>query len=534
MTAEIELKLAIDPVAVAATVSALQRHPAVAGLKRGRWHRAQVTSTYFDTPDWQLAAAGLALRVRRYGERWLQTVKGPPLPDAGGGLHARAEYEWPVAGPRLDPVRLATTPWRRLLGDAIAGNLLAPRFTTDFERRATALSFADGSRAELCIDVGEIRVDGRRRPAGKAAAKRAVIAEVEIELKTGSPTPMFELAQALVGDLPLVVATASKAERGLALVRGRPDGWSAPLRARPVPPAPGTAAADALRAIALECLQQIAANAAGLLADDDPEWVHQMRIGTRRLRACLALAVRHLPRAAIEPQMVELKWLAGILGIARDWDVFASETVATFAAQATADPARFPEIRRLRARVAARRNAARAAARAAVRSPRFQQLVLGVGRLCSAPPTAGAAPGGKNADDDPPRVKAFSRKVIERRHRRLVRRASACTPGTPEARHALRIAAKKLRYAAEFFAPQPQGKRARGYIQALAGLQDVLGRGNDAVTAARLAALVTLGDDDPAAAALRDWIAARGAATVPLLAPAWARFAAARRFWNSH
>ncbi len=76
--------------------------------------------------------------------------------------------------------------------------------------------------------------------------------------------------------------------------------------------------------------------------------------------------------------------------------------------------------------------AARAAARAAVRSPRFQQLVLGVGRLCSAPAPAEAAPGGKRADGDPPRVKAFSRKVIERRHRRLVRRARACAPGTPE------------------------------------------------------------------------------------------------------
>jgi inorganic triphosphatase YgiF len=532
VTAEIELKLAIDPAAVAATVAAVQRHPAVAALKRGRWHRAQVTSSYFDTPDWQLAAAGLALRLRRYGTRWLQTVKGPPLPGAGGGMHARAEYEWPVAGPQLDPVRLATTPWRRVLGTAIAGDLLAPRFATDFERRAAALSFADGSRAQLCIDIGEIRIAERRRSASKVPPKRVLIAEIELELETGHAAALYELARALARDLPLAVATANKAERGFALVKGHPDGWRVPLRARPAPLVPEAAATDALRTIALECLQQIAANAAGLLADDDPEWVHQVRIGTRRLRSCLALAVRYLPLAAIDPLMVELKWLAGSLGAARDWDVFATETVPAFAAQFAADPARVPEIRRLRARIATRRHAARAAARAAVRSPRFQLLVLGVGALCSAPKRETAAPADGQAGDDVPSVKAFSKKLLERRHRRLVRRAEDCAPGTPEERHALRIAAKKLRYAAEFFAPLPQRKRARAYVQALAGLQDVLGRGNDAVTAARLVTLVARGDDDRTAAALRDWIAAQGAATVPLLAPAWARFAATRRFWN--
>jgi triphosphatase len=260
--------------------------------------------------------------------------------------------------------------------------------------------------------------------------------------------------------------------------------------------------------------------------------VHQMRIGTRRLRSCLALAVRYLPPAAIDPLLGELKWLAGILGTARDWDVFATETLPPFAAQFTADPARIPDIRRLRARVARRRNAARSAARATVASPRFQQLVLGVGKLCSAPGPAAASAAARPSAGDVPSVERFAAKLLQHRHHRLAERAKACDPGTPEARHALRIAAKKLRYAAEFFAPFPLRKRAREYGQALAALQDVLGRGNDAVTAARLVGLVARGRDDPAAAALRDWIAARGAATVPLLSPAWARFAAARRFWN--
>ena len=57
------------------------------------------------------------IRVRRYGKRWLQTVKGPALAEGGAGLHARPEYEWPLATPELDTARLAATPWRKLFGE---------------------------------------------------------------------------------------------------------------------------------------------------------------------------------------------------------------------------------------------------------------------------------------------------------------------------------------------------------------------------------------------------------------------------------
>ena len=87
----------------------------------------------------------------------------------------------------------------------------------------------------------------------------------------------------------------------------------------------------------------------------------------------------------------------------------------------------------------------------------------------------------------------------------------------------MRIAAKKLRYAAEFFVPLFPRKRARAYVKSLAALQDVLGRANDAATAARLVA--ELGGDarEPAAAALAGWVGAQGAAVLPLAAAAWAR-----------
>ena len=465
MPAEIELKLAIDPGVAITAATKVFRHPAVVAIRRGRVHTARVVSTYFDTPDWRLADAGIAVRLRRDGNRWLQTVKGPPLAQAGGALHARGEYEWPLAAPRLDTVRLATTPWRRQLGDALAAGL-ASRFTTDVERRTLAVAFPDGTRAELCLDLGAIRASAKTSGNGRRT-RRVPIFEIEIELKSGNTARLFELAAALAATLPIAVATASKAERGQALVQGHPDGWHKPVRAKPVALPKDGPAPEALRAIAIECLHHVAANATGLVRDDDPEWIHQVRVGTRRLRACLGLVAHFVPAERLQPLLAEIKWLAGVLGDARDWDVFATETLPAAAQRCAADPAAVASFRRMSVRVGRRRAAARATARDAIRSPRFQQLVLAAGLLCTLPDFGVPSPADADATV-PVRAAAFARKLLRRRHRRLVRRGKLAAAGDPGERHALRIAAKKLRYAAEFFATVLDGNRARDYVDALA------------------------------------------------------------------
>jgi inorganic triphosphatase YgiF len=517
--AEIELKLALDPVAIPHPTR-LGRHPAIAAVKSGRAHSARVVSTYYDTSDFRLAREGIALRLRRDGRRWLQTVKGPPLAGSGAGLHGRDEHECRLPGPRLDPARLATTPWRKLLAKAQQRGDLVPQFTTDFLRQTIPLAFPDGTRSTLALDVGAIRA--RRLP-----GRRAPIAEIEIELVAGSAARLYELALALSDDWPLTVATANKAERGYALVRGEPDGWRLPVRAGAAEIGAKATAEAALRAIAQECLHQIAANAAGLVADSDPEWVHQMRIGTRRLRSCLALIAPVAPAERVDPLVAEIRWLAGILGAARDWDVFALETLPPLALGFAHDPAAVTGLKRLRRRVAAKRSAARAATREAVRSPRFQRLLLATGAFCATPRFGMRDDAGSNAPAQP-----FAAGLLARRQRKLARRAMALENGTAEERHAARIAAKKLRYAAEFFAPLFPGKRTRAYLKALGALQDALGHCNDAATAARLAAGLAGDADQVTVGAVRGWVAARAAALLPELARAWRRFAGTKRFWT--
>ncbi|MCC6198104.1 MAG: CHAD domain-containing protein [Burkholderiales bacterium] len=514
---ETELKLRIAPEAAAALV----RHPALKPLKRARSRAAHLTSTYYDTADGRLAAAGVALRLRRDGRHWVQTVKGPANGEAGG-LTARPEFEWPVSGPRLDPLRFATTPYRRALGKAERHGLV-PRFTTDITRTTIPLAFPDSTMAKLCIDVGEVRTDD-----GDPAV-RLPMHEIELELEAGDARRLYELAQVLAGDVPLAIEPASKAERGYALRQPRD---AEPARAADADLPGKSSAGAAFAAIMHSCLAQIERNAQGLLTSEDPEWVHQMRIGVRRLRACLSLARKALPTERVEPLRVELRWLAQALGPARDLDVFVTGTIPEFreAVKRGSGSARLaPAIAKVAARAAARRRDARAHARGAVGSPRFLRLVLAIAALAASLETDATLEGygGKLAEP----ARDFARPLLKRRHHALVALGSDLAHAAPEQRHAARLAAKKLRYATEFYAPLFPRKRTRAYRKALAALQEELGGWNDAAVAARVAAELA-GPQSPAAAAFDGWAAARGAIRGDVLTDAWTRFTKARPFWS--
>lgn len=516
MPAEIELKLALDRAAVPRAAE-IARHPAVLAVRKGRLRTSRLISTYYDTPDFELEHAGIALRLRRDGTRWLQTVKGPPLASAGGALHAHDELEWPLTKSSLDQALLARTPWHKVFSKTQKHGKLSPLFATDVVRRTLALEFAEGTTATLAIDVGAIRT---KRPAGG----RAPIAEIEIEIGNGNPGPAYALALTLLDDWPLSIATATKAARGYALVRGDPGIGKEAVHAEPVQFAPGGPADEALRAVAQGCLRHIGNNAAGLVASADPEWVHQMRIGTRRLRSCLGLLETISAAKRVAPLVKEVRWLASILGTARDWDVFATETLSPLAAALDQDLVARKDLARLRRSIGGHRSAARKAARDAVRSPRFQRLMLSVGLLCS----ERGGTHGHPAES----AQLFAERLLADRHAKLLERGVALDTGTPEERHAVRIAAKKLRYVAEFFSPPHPRKRNRAYLKALSRLQDALGHAQDAVTAISLTTGLARKADDATVGAVRGWVAAQTTVFGPDIEGAWKKFVAAKPFWG--
>lgn len=504
MAEEIELKLSA-PVEV---LAALRAHPALCAVAAGRWRTVRLSSVYYDTPARELCAAGVALRLRRNGARWLQTVKGEG--DAVAGVHRRAEFEWPLTGARLDPGKLADTPWRKLF--ARTEGQYRRVFATEVRRSLLPLSFADGTRATLCFDVGEIRAGRRRRP----------LNEIEVEIEHGDALRLFELADRLATDLPLRVLHATKAQRGYALADG---GAPEPRRAREVALAPDMTPQAALASVGFECVAQIGINAEAMLISEDPEYLHQLRVGWRRLRSLLQLARPLLAEAPDIEQ--DLRWLGSVLGPARDSDVFALETLPEVAAEFRAQRGLIT----LRGRATRHRRHLARVARDAVATPRFQRLLLALGSYLALLDRAPA----------PAEVPALARDwigpVLQQRHDKLLRRSRHIGRILPAERHRARVASKNLRYAAEFFSSLFPGKRGAAYIVALSKLQSVLGRLNDLEVARKL--LDELGPVEAGAAQsayasgiVLGWLGARGAPALKRLRSAHRAFAKCEPFWT--
>jgi len=208
MGIEREIKLALPRDQVDA---ALRLFETRAG-KPGRAIRLE--NIYFDTPALALARAKSALRLRRAPEGWLQTFKTVGV--AQNGLHARHEWEMPVAGEALEIDRLLhecdEAGVSTALSDAAAN--LIPLFRTDFTRTLWTLE-VDGAQVEAAVDQGEVtaEVNGETR--------HKPICEIELELKSGDEAALHTLAAELAQALPgLAPDDISKAQRGYKLREG--------------------------------------------------------------------------------------------------------------------------------------------------------------------------------------------------------------------------------------------------------------------------------------------------------------------------
>ncbi|MBP7684154.1 MAG: CHAD domain-containing protein [Deltaproteobacteria bacterium] len=254
---------------------------------------------------------------------------------------------------------------------------------------------------------------------------------------------------------------------------------AAAVKAEPVALSRGVSVEDGFRLIVGNCLKQVQDNQRGVAQGADPECIHQMRVGTRRLRSALRLFERWIP---FPPALQEeLTWLGEQLGAARDADVLADTTLPMLIEGCPQEPDLVP-LRQVALSMAGEK---RQQAAEAVTSVRYSRLMLALdswlqgSRFCeSLDETARAAlqkPLEKRA-----------RKTLRRRHEKLLERGKRLARGTPEERHRVRIAAKNTRYAAEFFLPLQPSEQMERYIECLEALQDVLGGMNDAAVADRL------------------------------------------------
>ena len=424
-------------------------------------------AVYYDTADLRLLRRGVTLRFRRGeppGDVW--TAKLP----AGAPAVGLARREITVAARASGmPERLADL----VRGWALGAPLLQVARLRTVRRRATLLGTDDRPLAQL--DDDEVSILRGSRVAAR-------FRELEVELADDAPAKLLpRLANRLHASGAQPVDQIPKLVRALGPPALKPWELAAPeLSARPT-------AAQVVQAGLLAAAGRLVDHYAAVVLDEDPEGVHQARVGIRRLRSDARMFSGLLDRDALRPLRDELGWLGSELGAVRDLDVLLARLRAD--AQ-NLEPNDKPGSAELLGRLADQRAKVYAEMLEALRSARCATLLENILVLVSAPPFA-------SPDADRPAAEVVPKLV--RGPLRKLRREGDRLGRAPDgaALHRVRILAKRLRYATDLAAPLA-GKRAHGAARALATLQDVLGDHNDACIALiRLRALAE--DSTPAA-----------------------------------
>ncbi|MFH2135059.1 MAG: CHAD domain-containing protein [Pseudomonadota bacterium] len=494
MAVETELKLHISP----DKLPRLKRHPLLRTHSIERARTLKLYSIYYDTTDLALQQHAMALRLRRVGKQWLQTLKGGGQSSAG--LHQRNEWEMPVPAEQLDLEAL------RLGGGKLPHGVhkhLQPVFVTDFTRNVRLLEF-EGAQIELCMDSGEIRAGQGMCP----------ISELELELKSGEPQQLFKLALKLLDIVPLEVEHTSKAEYGYRLFSAsKPEvskGHFPKLQS-------SQSIGSALQTLISSCLSHVQANVAGALMKVDEEYLHQVRVGLRRLRVVLSVTRRIHPGTELDDLYRQVSELCIALGRSRDWDVFVTQTLAPICT-------RLPEHEGLRALLGTcerMRNKQHAGMESSLASRDFQRLLLRFGAWMHE----------DRADRSQPALEKFVRKILEKRSKQVLATGSVLSIDDPKQFHALRIACKKLRYSLEMFGSLLPLNKYKAYVSKLAVLQDILGTMNDIAVAHRLLDELDNTARRDTLALVRGWIEHDYAEHITLFNKKWAGFVAQTKCW---
>jgi len=485
--------------------------PLLGGPEAGSEKRLE--SVYFDTEDGDLGRERVALRIRHVDGGFIQGVKWSRASDAGAFEREEREVPSPSGEPDLALFDAATA---RDLAGMVGGKTLAPQFGSDIRRTTRTVRFK-GATLEIAFDSGLLL----------AGERRANVREIEVEQKSGPPAALFAFGLELIEALAARLSVESKAERASRLRTGEPP---EPVKSHHLRLTAETSLDEAIAAILHNCLAHFLGNLPALDSGDRVEAVHQMRVAMRRLRSALGLVGRAFPCEALEALRARSKRIAAVLGEARDWDVFI-ETLRTGPAPRFAAEPGFEGL--LRA-AEARAEAARAAVLALAGEKGPTRFALVLERVAAERGWRGGLPDDELRRLDEP-VVGFAAESLDRLDRKVRKRGRHFEKLTPEARHALRIALKHLRYATEFFGSLfHPASAAEDYAKKAAALQDRLGALNDAAIAVRRVSELDRGPDIAYAAGVAaGWCARSSVGDERELAEAWRDLRKTERFWRS-
>ena len=357
------------------------------------------------------------------------------------------------------------------------------------------------------------------------------VSEVELELLKGSPAGLFDVARVLADEAPLTVSVESKAERGLRALKGHDAGAH---KAGPLSFSPEATAEEAFRITLLHCLRHIARNVPAVLEMRDPEGVHQVRVGLRRLRVALKAFGSAFNVETLTPLRERARELANVFAKTRDLDVFANDLLR----QVEEASPNTPGLKRLRELLNDERKTSWDESVAAIRSDEFTGFLIDLAAAAEARVWRGTAEPQRLVQMLEP-AKALVRRALDKRLAKAKKHARQMERLSAEDRHELRIELKKLRYSAEIFASLFDRKEVVSFLKQLSELQDIFGAMNDAEMAHEIVRrLAKAGDNNErdelrtAASLVSGFHMGRAGLTWKKALKRWKKFSKAQLFWR--
>ena len=498
MSVETELKLHIAP----EHLIRLKCHPLLKNLSIERATTRKLYNVYYDTAKLELRRHEMALRLRRMGKQWLQTLK------TGGGVHAglhqRNEWEMSVSGEALDYEALKACGGMNLTHSL--RKKLRPIFVTEFSRSIRLVAF-NGAEIELSMDSGEVRAGERCSP----------ISELELELKSGEPLQLFKLALVLFDIVPLEVEHISKAEYGYRLfshAKTIVTRMAMPSLSK-VLDVPG-----ALQTMIGACLLHLHANVPGAVQRLDEEYLHQVRVALRRLRVVLSMARIFCADTELSYLNEQVTELCVEFGRLREWDVFVTQVLLPIRAQLSKQ-----DRTRLLAASEEKRIQHHAILESRLQSQDYQRFLLRFGAWMHGDYW-------RPSIEQEQSLSQFAIHILDKRSQQVDKRAKHLVSASPEQLHILRIACKKLRYSAEIFATLFDQVKTKSYLSTLTTMQDTLGILNDIEVSRRLLSDLDAGTQHKSTILIRGFIERDYQNQIIKLSRDWKLFSEQTAFWS--
>jgi len=442
VTREIELKLEVDP----DDLPLVREDPVLARTESKSNHQVTV---YYDTRETKLKKRGFTLRVRSIAGKFFQAVK-PVTGSAGLVSREEIECEVPSLKPNLEC--LSGHPVRSILSGQKTGRLEAV-IHSDVNRTSWTIDRRNGSM-QVDLDHGTIT-------AGEHCEE---FAELEFELRDGSPASLIVAARRLSDHVPVRLAVLTKAERGFLLADGS---LGKVIKAAPVHISRDMTVAEAFETIVHACVKHYRLNEPLVIRNCNADALHQARVAMRRLRSALTLFRPAIEDVEFQHLRDELRWFTAQLGDARNLDVYLERDL---------DEEERSELIRKRER-------AYDHVVDAMNSPKFRRLPIDLIGWAAIGAWRSAKPAQRS-------VEAFANRRLDRLWNSITGAGRDVAGMDEVTRHELRIQTKKMRYAIEFLRGlYPHAHAAeKQFATAVEDLQESLGKLNDMATAKALGA----------------------------------------------